>query len=201
MARLAVFLFMKSAYSNVTRRSNRFEWLHRTHRQIGSHLSNLAILFVFLGLFDFILLAMLINSIKTDKLIIDTTNLVDSIAKIERTKARPVVYQMESDYKLISEAPEKSQLYRLFHGRFEGKHGLYLVRKKSPEKDLFKLLESDPSTYFFFMNKLSFIYTAFLVSSLFERLFFKPINYYETLSVTYLRKNLEKSLKSDLVKK
>ena len=120
---------------------------------------------------------------------------------MENTKARPVFYQGESDWKLASEAPKGSLLYRLFHRRFEKKNGFYLVRKESANEDLFKLLQTDPSTYYLFMNRFPLIYTAFLASSFFERLFLKPVNYYETLSVTYLRKNLEEERKSDLIKK
>lgn len=117
------------------------------------------------------------------------------------TKARPVFFEMESDYKLVSEAPENSQLYKLFHSRFKQKNGFYLIRKKSANEDSYKMLELDPATYYFFMNRLSFLYTAFMSSSFFERLFFKPVNYYETLNVIYLRKNLEQTLKSRMIKK
>lgn len=201
LARLTVFLFVRAAYSQATRRlRSRFEWPHEIYELAQSHLSKLAVFFVFLGLFDFINLTLLTNSIKTDKLLIDTTHLIDSIAKLKSTKARPVFYEIESDYKLVSEAPKGSQLYRFFHRRFERKH-FFLISKESANEDFFKLIETDPRTYYFFMNRLSFIYTAFLGSSLFQHIFFKPINYYETLSVTYLRKNLEKTLKADLIKK
>ena len=200
MTRLVVFLFMRTAYLNATR-SNRFGWLYQTYERIEGHLPKLAVLFVFLGLFDFINLNILCSLIKTDKLVIETTHLVDSLAKVKETKARPVVYEAESDYKQISESPRGSQLFRLFHSRFEQKDGFYLIKKESPDQDLFNLLDTNPSTYFLFMNRGSLINTAFLGSSFFENLFFKPINYYETLSVTYMRKNLEKTLKSDLAKK
>lgn len=201
LVRLIVFLFMRTVYSKATRRSPNLKWLHQTYRRIESHLSKLTVLFVFLGLFDFIILTLLINSIKTDKLVIDTSYLIDSQAKLKSTEARPMFFEMESDYRLISEAPEHSQLFRLFHSKFKRKDGFFLVRKESPNQDMFKYLQEDPKTYYLFMNSLSLHYTAFLASSFFENLFFKPVNYYETLNVAYLRKNLEKSKKSDLIKK
>ena len=204
LAKLVLILFMRVAHVNTTRRPHRrfdFGWLHQTYWQIESHLSKLAVFFVFLSLFDFLILTMLTNSIKTDKLLIDTTHLIDSSEKVKDTKARPVFYQMESDYKLVSEAPRDSLLYRLFHRRFERKNGFYLVREESTNEDLFRLLQSDPSTYYLFMDRFPLIYTLFLSSSFFENIFFKPVNYYETLSVTYLRKNLEEGRKSDLIKK
>ena len=201
LARLIVLMFVRAANSNATKRSNRFGWLHQPYRQIKNQLSNLAVLFVFLGVFDFINLTLWINSIKTNKLIIDTSHLLDSTAKIESTKARPVFYQGESDYKLISEAPKNSQLYHLFHSKFERKNGFYLLRIESIDEDLFKLLlESYQSTFYFFMDRTALVFTIFKGSSLFKNIFFKPVNYYETLSVTYLRKNLEKSRKSNLIK-
>ena len=201
LARLTVFLFMRAAYSNSTRRSNRFGWLHQTYQQIESHLSNLAVLFVFLGLFDFINITLLTSSIKTEKLVVDTTQLIDSTAKLKSPQVRPVFFEMESDYKLISEAPEGSQLFNLFHSRFKRKNGFYLIKKESPTTDSFKILEKNPRTYYFFMERISFAYTAFLGSSFYRRMFFKPVDYYETLSVTYLRKDLEQTLKSPLIKK
>lgn len=108
---------------------------------------------------------------------------------------------MDRDYKLVSEAPAGSQLFRLFHSRLKRGNGFFLIRRASATEDFYKMLEMDPTSYYCFMNRLSFLYTAFMSSSFFERMFFKPANYYETLSVTYLRKNLEKSVKSDLIKK
>ena len=65
LARLIVLLFMRAANLNSTRRPHRrFDWLYQTFERIERNLSKLAVLFVFLGLFDFILLTMLTNSIK-----------------------------------------------------------------------------------------------------------------------------------------
>ena len=65
LARLIILMFMRAASSNaIIRFPNRLSWLHQTYQRIESHVSNLAVLFVFLGLFDFILLTMLTNSIK-----------------------------------------------------------------------------------------------------------------------------------------
>lgn len=66
---------------------------------------------------------MYLENIKTEKLIVDTTFLIDSIAKLKSTQARPAFFEMDRDYKLVSEAPAGSQLFRLFHSRLKRGNG------------------------------------------------------------------------------
>ena len=75
------------------------------------------------------------------------------------------------------------------------------MRRKSAKEDFFRLVKTDPRSYFFFMDRTPLIYTIMMGSSLFKNVFFKPANYYQTFSVTYLRKNLDKPRKSSLIKK
>lgn len=131
----------------------------------------------------------------------DTSNIIDTMVKLESTNKRPIFVEVESDYKLVAEAPNGSQLNRLFHRTFERPNGFYLIRKESASRDLFKILDNDNDSMYFFMNRFSFLYTMFLGSSFFTYVFFKPVNYYETLNVAYVRKDLRAAEKFNLIKK
>lgn len=61
LARLTAFLFMRTTYSNT---SKRFGCLHQTYERIQTRLPKLAVFFIFLSLFNFINLTLLTNSIK-----------------------------------------------------------------------------------------------------------------------------------------
>lgn len=74
------------------------------------------------------------------------------------------------------------------------------MRRRSAEEDFKRLVKNHPTTYFFFMDRIPLAY-AIMIGSLFKNIFFKPANYYQMLSVTYLRRNLDKKRKSDLIKK
>lgn len=180
---LLAVLFLKTVYSNETRRVKWFSFdiLLLASCQATRQLPKLALLFLSFTLFHFIMVNCLSNMIKTEKVIIDTSFLIDSVEKLESTNKRPIFVEHGSDYRLISEAPIATQLYRLFNRFLKQKDGFYLISRRSFAHFFlcFEYLASQ--NYFIFLNRISLIYLLNIVTSFFERVFFSHKDFYETV--------------------
>lgn len=86
-----------------------------------------------------------------------------------------------SDYKLISEAPYGSQLYRLFHRSLKQKNGFYLLKRRSIEEFYHCLEYIGSQDSFMFMNRLLLVYVLNIVKSFFNRAFFNDKIFYESV--------------------
>lgn len=90
--RLVVASLLKSVYSSQTRRITLFalKMLFLTCGQARKLLPKLAILFLSFAFFKFIMVALLSNTIKTTKVVVDTSFLIDSVEKLESTNKKPI---------------------------------------------------------------------------------------------------------------
>lgn len=185
LTRLVAVSFLKTIYSSQTRRVKWFsvEILLLACSQTTRQLPKLAILFLFFILFSgfkFILVTILCNLIKTDKVVIDTSFLIDEVEKLGSTDKKPIFVEHELDFKLISEAPKDSELDRMFNRILKQKDGFFLLRRRS-FGDFFLCLDYLGSqNYFFFTNRLLLVYVLNIVTSFFERVFFNHKSFYET---------------------
>ena len=90
LTRLVAILFLKILHSRPTKRLFSLEILFLTCCQTVKHLPKLSILFLAFALFRFILVTLLSNCIKTDKIVVDTSFLIDSVEKLEVTNNKPI---------------------------------------------------------------------------------------------------------------
>lgn len=94
MARMTAVLILETLHClrGQTRRNNWFshQVLFLACSQATKKQPNLKILFLSLTLFKFILIVLLSNSIKTQKVVIETSFLIDSPEKLESTDKKPV---------------------------------------------------------------------------------------------------------------
>lgn len=92
LTRLVAVSFLKTIYSNQTKRVKWFsiEILLLACCQATRKLPKLAILFVCFTIFKFIMVTLLSNTIKTTKVVVDTSFLIDSLEKLENTDKRPI---------------------------------------------------------------------------------------------------------------
>lgn len=92
IAFLAVYSYGQARRSSYPkpRKKFPFEIFYLTSGQVMKRLPNLAILILTFAWFKFILVSCLTSSIKTNKVLVDTSFLIDSLQKIESTTRKPV---------------------------------------------------------------------------------------------------------------
>ena len=181
-----------------------FDLFYLTDRAVMRRLPKVAILVLTFSWFQFILVSCLTSSIKTTKVVIDTSFLIDSLQKIESTTRKPVFLgelmcpgdsttnffwlpipifseiELESDYKIISGALKGTLLYRLFHRKLERRSNFFLLRTNSLAADMLSIYKSTDQS-FLFMSRFPLSVMLNIVSTFFSRVFFNHHIYYESL--------------------
>lgn len=183
LTRLMIASFWAVMYSRRTGKIKRFPFrlLYLTDDQVMKRLPELAILLLSFALFQFFAVALLTNSIKTAKVVTDTSFLIDTANKLESTNKKPVFWEYKSDYRLISEAPKGTQLFRMFHQRLQHPDGFFLIKRKSITADMLYLYNLGADEYFLFMSRFPLVCLMNIVSTFLDRVFFNRNVYFESL--------------------
>ena len=157
--------------------------------QLRAFSSSIALIFIFFNLFLFILISLLTNFIKTEAVIVNTDELIDSEQKLLSSKK--LIYISEFDFKHYSSFLKSSVLFKL------GKKIIEDNRYVTFENLMEMLLKGQSSSFFLFDNKYEVLRNLLPFSVMIKNpiIFMKPTNYHESNQVYYMRKNLDKRKK------
>lgn len=163
--------------------------------------SKIAFLFLFFNLFMFINVALLVNSMQTEKIIINTDSFIDSVEKLEKT---PFIFAyFREEIQLFSKAPKNNFLFRLYRKKIIKENNFLELRGFSKSASINevenKFLErGNLNSYFLFMRKfvITCVFASISQYTHNQLAFIKPTSYYESLKVIHMRKNLDVAKKN-----
>ena len=153
--------------------------------------STLSLLFLSLNLFLFFNLNFLSGTIKTESVIVDQTQLIDSIDEIINNDKKIIINF--SDVFVLADAPGNSFFKKLYDRKREQNKILVIPQDKGVQI-LSKVIEQGLTKYFFFSIETSLIYVMTALSDYTDKntiCFFKSTNFYEILGVFAMRKSLD----------
>ena len=161
----------------------------------GSRLSSISfkisILLLTFSIFLFFNLSILTNMIKTQKVIVSTSEFIDSISKLNKTtKTLVTMHQSFTNlfYRLLKKSKRNDSLSIASLVDFEGFYS--------------KISKKGFDFYFYFMREIYFFllvyYVTLLNRSVDYFVFFKPTIYFESLRSIFYRKNLGEKMKKIL---
>lgn len=128
LMKLAVYGFLRANH-----RSFRFRKLFLiNHTQRARTASKAGLVLTFFYFFVFFLSTLMINSLNTDKVIINTDNIIDDFDKLNRTNKILTFYEDQSQ--ILVEAPEGSFLNRLYARKKQRKNEIYMISSKTYSK-------------------------------------------------------------------
>ena len=141
------------------------------------------------------MLNILCGFIKTDSVIVNTDEIIDSYDKLNATSKYLSTFKDEA--KFMIEAPNNSFLNQLYKKKIKNNE-IYLLPLHVDDKLRETMLGNRMELGFFFSEKLVNLLILSLASVyITDRIVFvKPFNYYENFKVIYLRKSLEASKKA-----
>ena len=162
--------------------------------------SIIGLLILSLNLFVFFNLNFLTGSIQTESVIVNTTQLLDSTDKIMNNDKTLVILYFEE--RILSDATSNSFLKKLYDKK-QKENSIFVIRQSFNANNLNKfihqgltnfLIFSDDSTLIFFLT----FFSDFLPSNSIS--FIESTNYYESLSVFTIRRNLNEDKKKLILK-
>ena len=167
--------------------------LYDDYTQLRAFSSKIALIFLFFNFFLFFLINLLTNFIKTDAVIVNTDEIIDSNEKLLST---PKIL-LTLDFKLwhLSHFPKNSLLFKVVNRK---KENYQYVTFTSNWTKTWKIIEKgESSSFFIFAAKPTVLLylVAFAEHTKNPIIFIKPTNYHEIIYVYYMRKKLEKKKK------
>ena len=199
---LIVFIFKRTVYpKNRKLKLSSYELFFSDFKIINKFFSKLKYILLAFNLFLFVNLSLLSNSIKTEKVVVPTDELIDSVTKFERTRKEPCFFREENDMEVILNAPSNSFLSRVFKNKIKRKSILCHLSKKYNATEVDKLREKGLHTYFYFMKRASLlILLSYITKNANNYLLFKKsTQYYEMQYVIYVRRSLDERRKNSLM--
>lgn len=194
MLLLAIAILFKSIYRKITKRIKliSFKLFFYNYQKIRILFPKIALILIFFSCFIFINLSLFTNSIKTNVVVINTDQLIDSQTKLDRTNKIPIFYEGSTSYEIA--AFEKMK-----------KRAFFIQPNTIGIKNLTELLDKTITSYYFCMDKVVIYVTIYCLSSDLSKFdyyaFKKEANYYETFKVMYYRKSMRKDKKKVLKKR
>ena len=199
---LIVFIFKRTVYSEPSKlKLSSYELFFCRLKIINKFYPKLKYILLAFNLFLFINFSLLSNSIKTQKVVVPTDELIDSETKFERSRKGPCFFKEESGLEVILNAPSNSFLSRVFKNKIKRKSILCHLSKKYNATEVDKLREKGLHTYFFFMKRTSLLILLSYITKKANNylLFKKSIQYYEMQYVIYVRRSLDERRKNLLM--
>ena len=166
--------------------------LYEDATQLRALSPEIALIFVFFNLFLFILINLLTNFIKTDALIVNTDEIIDSNEKLLTTKK--ILLISDFDFLGFSFFPESSLLFKLVKRKKENNQYL-LITDIEKLKEIIRKFESSS---FFILNSKDKLFEYLLICAAFIKssiIFRQPTYYHETVYMYEMRKNLQNNKK------
>ena len=164
------------------------------YTELGAFSSKIALIFLFFNFFLFFLINLLTNFIKTDAVIVNTDEIIDSNEKLLSTPKILFTQQFHIDH--YSSFPKSSLLFKLIKRKKE-QNQLLTGTRSNARKFLKKIMKGESSFFFILSSKSYVLYSLFLFSVFAKNkiIFIKPTSYHEIIFVYNMRKKLEKNKK------
>ena len=190
---LFIFAFLKKVFYiyNSTKiiKLILFKLLFLNDKQLQGLSSEIAIIFVFFNFFLLIFLNIVRNCIKTDKVVINTDEFIDSDNRLDETPK--ILTIIHNDEELFSKSPERTLMNRLYYKKLKNEK-FFMTNKHEGDEEFRELEKNGLANHFFLMTKTSLLVTlASLTYSENQFLFMKQKSYSERISVIYMRKDLD----------
>ena len=171
-----------------------FKLLFLNDKQLQGLSSKIAIIFVFFNFFLLIFLNVVRNCIKTDKVVINTDEFIDSDNKLDETPK--ILTIIHNDEELFSKSPERTLMNRLYFKKLKNEK-FFMTNKREGQEEFRELEKNGLANHFFLMPKTGLLITlASFTYSEDQFVFLKQKSYCERISVIYMRKDLDKIRKS-----
>ena len=199
---IIVFIFKRTVYPETRKlKFSSYELFFCKFKIINRFYPKLMYILIAFNLFLFVNLSLLRNSIKTEKVVVPTGALIDSVTKLERSMMEPCFFKEESGADVILKAPTNSFLSRVFKNKIKRKSHTCNLSKKYNATEVDKLKEKGLHTYFFFMKRTAlFILLCYITKNTNNDILFKKsTQYHETQYVIYVRRSLDESRKNLLM--
>jgi hypothetical protein len=120
--------------------------------------SKFILIFLFFRIFLFFNLNILTNTIKTDKVVIDTKLIIDSINKLSQTSL--ILGFLDDEEFIFKNAPKNSFLKKLYQTKIKGKK-FWKFKVRASDEDNNKFLKRKLYSYFFFTRKRTLLHFLF----------------------------------------
>ena len=160
--------------------------------QLRAFSPEIALVFVFFNFFFFLLITLLINFIKTDAVIVNTNEIIDSNEKLLTTNKTLVVDNLDLEY--FASLPKNNILSKLVKRKKENNQYLTVIDMEK----LKEIIKKFKSSSFFILNSKDKVFEYLLICAAFIKnpiIFRKPTNYHETVYMYEMRKNLQNNKK------
>lgn len=151
--------------------------------------SKISLILLGLNIYMFILTTIFRNLIKTDKVVVNTDEFIDSIDKLDKT-SKILTFQ-SYDFDLFNHS-SKISIFKSFNKRIEEGKFLKLSWNNQIIKNL--ALKNDLSSLFFCMKNGQILLTLSIMAPLTKSdqfFYMKSKAYYESIQVILIRKNLD----------
>ena len=193
LIKLSALIFSKLSYHQSLLKNLKLVLLRAFN--INQRASIIGLLILSLNLFMFFSLTFLRGTIKTDSVIVNTTQLTDSSNKIiNNDKTLVIVYYEEI---VLSDAPSKSFLKKLYDKK-KKENLIFVIRQGFNANNLIKFINQGLTNYLIFADDVTLIFLLSHFSNYSPPgliSFLKSANYYELLSVFTIRRNLDENKK------
>ena len=167
--------------------------LYDDYTQLRAFSSKIALIFLFFNLFLFILINLLTNFIKTEAVIVNTDELIDSNEKLLTTSK--ILSTTDFGFWYLSTFPKNSVLFKLVARK---KKDYQYVTPESNMTKIWEIIEKGESSSFFIFDTKPTVLINLIALAMHTKnpiIFVNPTSYYEIKYVYRLRKNLEKNKK------
>lgn len=201
IALVALWALLKTIHSpSITSKQTRLPFHHflfLESKPIELLYPQLSFIILAFEIFAFIILSLISNSIKTQKVVVNTDMMIDSASRFEQTPKLPCFFR-EEDIQIVLAAPANSFLSRMFNGKIRS--DLCTLSKKYNPAEVAKIKQTGYDKFFYFMKRT----TLLILLSYLSRdannflVFRKPVSYYEMPYVIYSRRSLETTKKRSL---
>ena len=167
--------------------------LYGDYTQIRALSPEVAIIFLFFNLFLFILISLLTNFIKTDAVIVNTDEIIDSDEKLLSTSK--IIFTQYHLLEYFNSFPKNSLLFKLFKRKREDNQ--YITREFNATEIVKIIFTGKSSSLFVFDTKMSVFFSLWGCAMYMKNpiIFKKHTNYHEIYFIYQMRKKLEKNKK------
>ena len=166
--------------------------LFNDHIQIRKLSPKFAFILLFFNFFLFILINLLTSFIKTDKVTLNTGELIDSNDKILCNSK--ILYMNNNNFKQFSHFPKSSLLFKLVKRKKE--QNQYLTHLNQAKID--EIIKKGQSSSVLIFDNRQRLFNSLLLFSMFTKnpiIFMKLGNYHQNIYVYFMRRRLDKNKK------
>ena len=186
------FLFLRNAIHNSLKRLKLilFKLSFLDYNQLCAISSKIALVFLFFNLFLFILITVLTAFIKTEKVIVNCDEIINTDLKLIQTPKTLTL--LVNDFDFFKICAKNSLLTRLIDKKIKANNHLILDAKGFSKLKQVALKKKLPSLFFLIEDhSLKHFISVFLEGTK-DQVAFESANYFERLNAILFRKNLKK---------